>query len=814
MIQISLSNFKNVFDTKTYEFTNGELIHLTGRSGAGKSTVLCAFEWGLYGKLNGIKPRSKKDLIPKVTIKTDKISIDREGNDLSVITNKGIKLTSDAAQGHIFTIFGECDLWKSCSYLEQGFRNKLLIGSGEEKLKILRDLTYGYGIGNESNDPEYYLSKIREHIKTVNTAKKNTHAIYDSFNSEVTKAAEEYDSSENRWENSEFDSIEDLRTEIKILTKDYKKFSDFWSKQHMMSKEADIIRGKLNKINTSDFMSDLQYDNRISKLNECIHDLKNRKEFHDMCNNIKKYLPYRISYNNELEDILVHKSEHKKYIESLIKVGLSSNIKLEDLKTIKGQISDNILHKEFEELSELLNFVNEMKSYRDNKKTKLSKLKKDLNGREFDDSRYKKSSESIISLKKSLTNFKKKKSYTCPSCKDLLFMNEKGTLDLLEDINVDKLEKEISREQSIVKELEEIRDLISKIKETEKELSEAESDLEAAKNNFDSERHEELKSKKIKFTELQPRVTTSIDYLIENYIEGIDENLMKMYQNGDQLSKLLGSKFDDFIKDESKYLVYTKEDIGSKIKEWERSKSELETRRKSELTLIAEKDLLTKNLKEIEDQLASEDDEKELEEIEKELEEARGMEIDYIRFEEMRKKMDTLERYEKEYQESTEKLNNLEILYEHFKNLSVKPIEDVINCINLRLNDILDKLFTEEPIQVMLSLYRQSSGPKKDSFTKISVNLQVYHGNNNYPNISSLSGGEADRVSLALTLAMAEIFRPPIVMLDECMASLDSELRETCLGIIKSSTLTSGSCFIDICHESVEGYHDDIVKVA
>ena len=52
----------------------------------------------------------------------------------------------------------------------------------------------------------------------------------------------------------------------------------------------------------------------------------------------------------------------------------------------------------------------------------------------------------------------------------------------------------------------------------------------------------------------------------------------------------------------------------------------------------------------------------------------------------------------------------------------------------------------------------------------------------------------------------------PFLLLDECMASLNSELREKCLILLKESC-SEDKIVIDVCHESVEGYHDYITKV-
>lgn len=178
----------------------------------------------------------------------------------------------------------------------------------------------------------------------------------------------------------------------------------------------------------------------------------------------------------------------------------------------------------------------------------------------------------------------------------------------------------------------------------------------------------------------------------------------------------------------------------------------------------------------------------------------------------MEERMNTLTLHETKLNDINSRLQRLETLFEMVKKISIEPIEILIETLNYHLNNYLDRMFNDNPIRVLLSLYKTSSGPKSSSFTKIAVNLQIYHGENSYPNINSLSGGESDRVSLALTLAMAKIVGTPLLFLDECMASLDSELREQCLSLIREIKCDE-RIVIDVCHETVEGFHDKIVKI-
>ena len=78
--------------------------------------------------------------------------------------------------------------------------------------------------------------------------------------------------------------------------------------------------------------------------------------------------------------------------------------------------------------------------------------------------------------------------------------------------------------------------------------------------------------------------------------------------------------------------------------------------------------------------------------------------------------------------------------------------------------------------------------------------------------ISSLSGGELARVVLSFTLALAEMFNTPLIMLDECTSSLDEELSTTIINGLKENF--SNKLVIVISHQNICGLYDRILSIA
>lgn len=139
--------------------------------------------------------------------------------------------------------------------------------------------------------------------------------------------------------------------------------------------------------------------------------------------------------------------------------------------------------------------------------------------------------------------------------------------------------------------------------------------------------------------------------------------------------------------------------------------------------------------------------------------------------------------------------------------VATSAMDSVVNSINETANAILRDLF-DEGIRVQLATHKVLKTKDK---TKLQVNLQIRHKGTEYDSPSHLSGGEQDRISLALTLALAKANGTPFILLDECMASLNAELREKSLKVLRHHF--TNKTILHICHEIVNGNHDSTIEV-
>jgi DNA repair exonuclease SbcCD ATPase subunit len=90
---------------------------------------------------------------------------------------------------------------------------------------------------------------------------------------------------------------------------------------------------------------------------------------------------------------------------------------------------------------------------------------------------------------------------------------------------------------------------------------------------------------------------------------------------------------------------------------------------------------------------------------------------------------------------------------------------------------------------------------------KINTNV-IYNGVNT--DLNNLSGGEMARVSLAFTISLAEINNVDLLLLDECVASLDQETTTRVINTIQENFTGQVIC---IAHQTTQGIFDHVLEI-
>jgi DNA repair exonuclease SbcCD ATPase subunit len=132
-----------------------------------------------------------------------------------------------------------------------------------------------------------------------------------------------------------------------------------------------------------------------------------------------------------------------------------------------------------------------------------------------------------------------------------------------------------------------------------------------------------------------------------------------------------------------------------------------------------------------------------------------------------------------------------------------------IDNVNFRINEYLDKFFPNDAILVNIVSFKDTL--KKD--IKPGINIEVsYKGED--VELTSLSGGEYDRVALAIMLAFNSMSKSNLILLDESIASLDSELTNDILEKLKTemNEQSSTKMIIVVAHQLSTGVFDQIIS--
>jgi ABC-type transport system involved in cytochrome bd biosynthesis fused ATPase/permease subunit len=74
-----------------------------------------------------------------------------------------------------------------------------------------------------------------------------------------------------------------------------------------------------------------------------------------------------------------------------------------------------------------------------------------------------------------------------------------------------------------------------------------------------------------------------------------------------------------------------------------------------------------------------------------------------------------------------------------------------------------------------------------------------------------LSGGELSRVILSFTLAFADLYGSPLILLDECTASLDQDLTSSVIAGLKDNF--GEKLVVLIAHQVVQGTFDKVIEL-
>lgn len=809
-MKVILKNFR-CYSQKEIDLGENGLTLLMGQSGVGKSTILMAIYFCLYGE--GTKCVSNGKTSCEVKIINENLIIKRSKRPNRLLVKDTIsdeEYEDDVAQSVIDKIFGKH--FMTVSYLQQNAYNSFILMNPSEKLSFIENFNFS------DIDIHNIKLKIQNLIKEKNELLISTSSKLqmseEYFKTLIKPIKVNYPIKTKNIELATKNEHTKLKNTKVLLKRTNKKLEELNNEYNSLK----ISNVKIQSINTANennenklkyiyaCKNDINYigDDKLKLLENKLKNFLNSKEYFNLEKNYQENLD---KYNSSL---LVEKSEIQRTIEELQSIlwkeynkdDLENSIEfytkmLQDVKNIE-RLSKITINNEEDDLKDK---VEELEKYKEN----IEHLKKELSTLEF-----------------------QKDIYICPCCntnlkfenKKLYIVSEKVNNDILE---IDKVKKNISDTSKNITKLE---NLITNLRNSIFEFKKSQKLLNDIKSQY-----EEIESEKT--------ITDTLEYLRKylNENTNMEKKLLKLTDclNNQKFSLILLKMKEDLDKQKQKLNGYKDVSFENINEEEVRHNIVCERQFKQKLNeLIHQENVLSNSIKENKDLLEtlfenikSKDGKiREYKAIEKEICDAKieleKYEKDIIELETNIQKIEQYEKYTQEYKiykEWNDKVDVLKkeeektkkdyaastLLKEKVLQAESLSITNIVNSINTHAQEYLNIFFPNEPITVRLIPFKET---KKS--VKPQINIEIdYKGME--VDINTLSGGELSRVVLAYTLALSEIFNSKIILLDECTSSLDQELTTTVIEGIKSNF--PDKLIIIIAHQVVSGIFDKEINM-
>ena len=822
-MRITLKNFR-CYEDKTFDLGNCGLSLISGYSGAGKSTIIMGIYFCLFGEGKKVTSFGKTSCSVEIEMEHENkplnITRTKRPNRL-VLIDDGIEYEDASAQSIINQKFGET--FNVSGYIAQNAINSFVLMNPIEKLEFLEKFAF----------KDVDLTDIKTRCRALINERKEIHLstiaqleIANKFLLEIQEPTEvsfpikcKKPYREKYIKNEEI-KLKNCNVLIKKTTKHIntlkQELNDIKILKAILSEKHDLtinIDSKINTLNKDKDLIEYEGDEALNSYKDYLKFILAQKELNaskkTLEKDIEKLEEMKIQeteeYNNELKTISetlwveIPKEEVSENINNL-------NAIIEDLKTLSslkkelskcGNISE-------QEINQNENLLTQLRNDTDEKKKLVDKL----------------------------SSFREV--FSCPSCSShLKFRDNTLILHNIQDIDTEELktvETKISQTQNELKNIQkEIRRLetlipqqkndlkkITKIKEDISEIEVQYEEIPELKSSMsDLEYFQTYQTSQNKLESRKNILDKGIKYS-SSYLT-FEKNINKQKENIEKAEKTLeDGPQDDYSEEEIRTIIDDQQrakenlkNINTQIKNLEKDKekclSQIEITKNNhneKYETIRDEDEINSLISEKETEfLEHEDKLKNCEVIIKQIEDFKKYEQEMEKYQSFKKKVADLEYAEKREREIYAATM---LLREKILEAESSAMINVIESINSHAQIYLD-LFFPDGIMVKLSAFKETK-----KATKPCINMEVeYKGME--CDLSMLSGGELARVILAFCLSLAEIFNTPLILLDECTASLDQDMTSIVFEGIKTNS--PNKLIIIIAHQIIEGSFDRRISV-
>ena len=811
-MKLQLNNFR-CYEDKTFEFGDDGLVLISAYSGAGKSTILMAIHFVLFGTGTKISSYGKTSCKVELEFESLKIIRTKRPNRLVLYDENG-EYDDAVAQEIINRKFG--DTFDVTGYISQNALNSFIIMSPSDKLEFLEKFAF-----KDIKLTEIKVrcaSLIKQRNDTLNKTMTRLEMTMNTFNS--------------------LEKPEEVAFPIKCSKANYEKAS---KNEEIRKKNCDTLikRSRIAIDKAQNELTDVKV--LISSLQDKKDNIDSLTKQIDNISNEEKEYYYEGDdkldmYKNKLAQILNQRELiilEERYKIDKEKLEKMCDAELEKLNTELEHIKDS-LWKEYTK-DEVMSLIKETKdSLKDAKK--VSFLKSELKDCEVDETSLNDNKSaldqhrSLLDDKRQLLDKIKKQKlmYTCPSCNNKLHLLENKLIlsdDTRDDIKYDmddieddihelrdkikklemvipKMETKLNRKQKLEKDIENI---ITQYEELNEDS--LQDDIEYLENYHKAEL---VKEKKISVIE------DTITQKVFPSFGTFEKELIKLEKQIKNI-KIVDESVDDTDEEELRKIIIREENNKLRLDKITITKRKLEADRTKYEKLVSssknshiEQYGSIRDINELENTITDEKTNINKKETEKE-EHINNLE-NIKKFNDYQKEKTNYEIWEKKFRElqglekeDRNKYTAALLLKEKILEAESISVANIVESINSHAQIYLDAFFVENPIIVRLLPFKET---KKATKPQINIDIQYKEME---CDLNMLSGGELSRVVLAFTLALAEMFNTPMLMLDESTASLDQEATTVVFDAIKENF--KGKIVLIIAHQTVNGIFDKIIKL-
>jgi DNA repair exonuclease SbcCD ATPase subunit len=794
---LELNNFR-CFSHIKIELPDNGIILLHGTSGIGKTTILKSIYFVLYGREQKCTKYGEKKCSVKLIYKDMIIKRSKNPNHLELEKKDGEeykKYEDDVAQEIINKIYG--DNFEITSYVAQKSIESFI------SLPLTKKMDFFNKIALKDIDIKGIKERTKEYIKNIKQELNDKMNEIRILNNELTtfKKKDQYDENEMK---KEFPSIIDKIKESFLETyieqeNDKREECNRYIK--MLREELKIKRIEMNKYEENNKIN-IEMNSKIEIINknniDNIEKIKNinkeiKEDNSEYINKIKlviKYLNYNVE-NNKLNEEL---NKTKSFL-------------INKIKEIYTKIK-----KEYNEENDE-NLLDKLNKKRDDLKINVEDKDKIIEELKI----------KIIELDNEIENLNK--IMKCPKCSSHLMIKNKN-IELYKDnsdsdiLNVSeyktKLEEYKKSKSIILEEKDKIIKNIDKIKIDINSIIRSEQELKIIEENGDNilkNIKKKIDDNKENKKEIENRLNRELD---SRFIEMLlkEDNFIDMddikkwrdileYDEIDMINLLLE------IVDNRNQDIRERENHIKRIKEIEKEIDNNKKRINEYNSKIKEIDIKSINnnierIEYIEKELIEKDKEKELnDKINIEINKYISYRDEINRYDKLRERIKINEEEEKKI---IKKLSVSERLLKKINDSEALSITNTLNNINSLINYYINNFFTNNDIQMQLTPYKETSkGDKKSG-----LDIEIYY-NGEKIGIDNLSGGEYDRCLLVLFLSFNSMINSDIILLDESLSSLNGELVEEIIDILKNSL--KDKLVLITLHQANTGIFDHMIDV-